>query len=786
MGGTLRKLVAWHRRQPATLTPAERRVRLQSELANQDTEHYQLSADTKKVVVDVLLDGTLPGDTVRASLAGLGAEVFARHDVTGPGSVLSTRLPLDQAVAATKLPGVASITLVRRPRTRVGAVTTQGVSALQVDRIAAPALDGTGITVGVISDSYDEATKDFDGNPLTIHAAQDIASGDLPGPGNPDGYTQPVFVLQDADPKRIVATDEGRAMLQIVHDIAPGASLAFCTSGETPEVLATNIRDLRYNSAAHCNIIVDDIEFFEEPYFSDGVAALAVEDAVRNPAAFPGTPVLYYSAAGNNGDHGSYAARFNQVTDAVARAGLPKSNLQLQQVPPALTSDGFQNFDERPDHITISQKVTVSDTHAVLGLQWDSAWKQEAMTDYNLLVFDADGTYRGDLSGIDVNSRTGQAVEFVTLPLGPNKSQITYQLAISRVQAATSPALNLKYLVFSEGNFRAAKVDAVNTPTIFGHSAAVGADAVAAYNYMNLVEPTDFSSEGPVSIYYDRDGNRLAAVEVRQQPTISTVDGVDTTFFPMGAGADTDNDGFPNFSGTSAAAPHAAGVAALLLQAAGGPASLTDTQVRTLLESTALGHDTDPGLVTAAFTSSDGFYSASLTGNGNGSDNSAFSRTFFVLSYAGTPTSYLRKVVIDLAPSGEEFDPSSGLGFPFSVSKKDSSVSADAVSATLSGDDPAHPTRLSLVFAAGAFPPGGTLSFGLDRDATSDHAGGNSADLLAGSSVKFRYIDGAMKTHYETSFENATGNGYSPIVGYGLIDAAAAVQMLRTAGPPAP
>lgn len=789
MNHSLRQLVAWSQAQPAGLSATERRARLKAQISDQDS--FQADAAVSRVVVDVMLDGTVPMATVSSNLADLGSQVFARHEAPGPGSILSVRLPLDQAVKAANLPGVQSILLIRKPRTRVGEVTSEGVAALKVNQIPPPALDGTGITVGVISDSFNTATTDFAGNPLEIHEAQDIATGDLPGPGNPYGASQqqPVVVLQDG---ASTDTDEGRAMLQIVHDVAPGASLAFCTAGQTPEDFAQNVRSLRTDSRAHCSVIVDDIEFYEEPFFSDGVGAQAVDDVVHS-TSIAGTRSLYYSAAGNDGSSGSYLADFSLVTDEAARAGLPGSNLKLDQVPAALTAGGFQNFDPRPGHTLITQQVKVSDSHALLDFQWDDPWEPGLITtDYNLLVFDADGNYLPNDSGTDLNPNvgtakgTGQAIEFANLPLGPNHSDITYQLVICRTASGTQKATHLKYIVLTNGNFSAAKVTGVNIPTVFGHGVAPGADSIAAFNYQHLKEPTDYSSEGPATIYFDRDGNRLSAPDVREQPTLSAVDGVDTTFFPLEPGSDTDNNGFPNFSGTSAAAPHAAGVAALLLQAQGGPASLTDTQVRSLLESTAKKHDIDPGVITAKFASPGGAYSAVLTGNGNGSDNSAFSRSFFQLTFQGTPTSYLRRVSINLAPSGEEFDPTTASGFPFTIDKQDSTVAAADVKHTLGGPDARYPTVLNLVFAPGSFPSGGTLAFGIDRDDSSIHAAGNSADLLSGSTALFRVVDAGSNDKYTATFANAIGTSYSLIVGYGLIDAAAAVEKLRADGPPAP
>src|ERR1044072_4047162 len=101
--------------------------------------------------------------------------------------------------------------------TNVGSTDSQGIVQHRGDKIGG--VDGSGITVGVMSDSYDT-------NAAPNSAALDVSTGDLPGAGNPFGNTEPVVGLEDF-PAR---TDEGRAMLQIVHDIAPKAKLGFATA----------------------------------------------------------------------------------------------------------------------------------------------------------------------------------------------------------------------------------------------------------------------------------------------------------------------------------------------------------------------------------------------------------------------------------------------------------------------------------------------------------------------------------------------------------------------------
>ncbi|NJR66739.1 MAG: S8 family serine peptidase, partial [Leptolyngbyaceae cyanobacterium CRU_2_3] len=78
-------------------------------------------------------------------------------------------------------------------------------------------------------------------------------------------------------------------------------------------------------------------------------------------------------------------------------------------------------------------------------------------------------------------------------------------------------------------------------------------------------------------------GNRLSTPEVRQKPEVVGPDRVSTSVTNINQFLD-----FSSFGGTSAAAPHVAAVAALMLQRAGGRSSLTPAQILTALQQTAL------------------------------------------------------------------------------------------------------------------------------------------------------------------------------------------------------
>src|SRR4029077_9319828 len=130
---------------------------------------------------------------------------------------------------------------------------------------------------------------------------------------------------------------------------------------------------------------------------------------------------------------------------------------------------------------------------------------------------------------------------------------------------------------------------------------------VAAYDSFRPNIAQYFTSSGPVTIYFDTNNNRLTTPQVRLKPDVAAANGVNNTFFPLGgipAEADSlyDPDDFPNFYGTSAASPHAAGLAALVLQAHGGSHSLTPQQVKTIFQMTAFPHDLDPNFASGTAT----------------------------------------------------------------------------------------------------------------------------------------------------------------------------------------
>ena len=440
-----------------------------------------------------------------------------------------------------------------------GIVTSQGAEAIDAPLARQRfGVDGNGVTVGILSDSFDRPGQD------SVTAKDDIATEDLPGVNN-------VSALDDsADnslffsiPNRLIGTlnDEGRALAQIVTDVAPGANILFRTAFGGADNFARGIDEL---VAAGADIIVDDIGYPNEPFFQDGAVAQAASRAVD-----AGVP--YFTSAGNS-DRASYEAEFRPVSDR---------NLEI----PGLDHYTFHDFNPS-EEVDISQNFTLEPEESViLSIQWDepfaSAGGKGASNDLDVFLLDANN----NIVSLGAKSNVGgDAVEFLGY-INSTEIAAQYKLLIGQDTAAGGEAPNLiKYVEFFGDNITEAEYF-TNSATLFGQQNAANTSAVGASFYQTPTEPEEFSSVGVVPILFDEQGNRLPEPELRQKPNIIAPDGVNTTFF---GGSDVEEDGFVNFFGTSAASPHAAGVAALLLDAV---PDATPQEIYGALEQTALDLD---------------------------------------------------------------------------------------------------------------------------------------------------------------------------------------------------
>ena len=188
--------------------------------------------------------------------ANVGADTIPQHgefiDGGAPAAARFVRLRRQSQPCRPILPMLANppaaLDGAGRPTSQVG---SGGATAAQVQQAldeSGLSVNGSGIKVGVLSDSF----NDLGG------AAADEASGALPSASH-------IQVLKDYASG---GADEGRAMMQIVHDIAPGADLAFYTAFDSEQDFANGILAL---AAAGCKVICDDVSYFDEPFFQNGV-----------------------------------------------------------------------------------------------------------------------------------------------------------------------------------------------------------------------------------------------------------------------------------------------------------------------------------------------------------------------------------------------------------------------------------------------------------------------------------------------------------------------------------
>ncbi|MDP0500235.1 MAG: S8 family serine peptidase [Verrucomicrobiota bacterium JB022] len=518
------------------------------------SEFRTLPVQGERILVEIACEPGADRAAMEAYLRAEGSEEVEWH-----GQTATAWLPFQKVGQAAERSEIRFM----RPAYRTtfsGLVTTQGDKALRAPqaRAQAPGFTGAGIRVGTLSDSFGRASA-------ATSAAVDAANDDLP---------QGVLVLKDYGG---VGSDEGRAMMQIVHDIAPGAEQVFHTAYNGQADFAEGIRRL---AEAGCSIIVDDVFYFAEPFFQNGLIAQAV-----NEVAAQG--VLYFSAAGNSGDRG-YDAAFAPARSAGVSGG------SLHDFNPGGAQDTLLQ-------VTIPVGESVS-----FVLQWDDPFYSVsgapgAATDLDLLVL---GSGRGQnriLTASLSNNVGGDPVEIVSLSNdgsidvdGKAGADTVFNLAIE-LFAGVAPE-RMKLIYFDQASSVTLDEYTEGGSTLVGHANTTGAIAVGASAYFytpayGVTPPrlNSYSSVGGTPLVIADDGTRLAVPLETRQPCITAPDGGNTTFFgqDLSSAYPAETDSYPNFFGTSAAAPHVAAVAALMLEKAGGPGSLIPKEVVDLLQATA-------------------------------------------------------------------------------------------------------------------------------------------------------------------------------------------------------
>ncbi|WP_409492619.1 S8 family serine peptidase [Amycolatopsis sp. cmx-11-12] len=380
--------------------------------------------------------------------------------------------------------------------------------------------------------------------------------------------------------------DEGTAMLEIIHDLAPNASLGFASAFNSDASFADNIRKLRFD--AHCDVIVDDVLYFKESPFQDWIIAQAVNDVTANGA-------LYFSSAGNEGNvadgtSGHWEGDFVDSGKSVGKFAGTAHNFA--------GAAGNQIF----------EPISNASGAVPVTLFWSDPLGR-SNNDYDLYLLNA----------------AGNVVDF------SQDNQTGTQDAYERVDTTGAAGLRLAIVKFSgEGRYlslsalrgrfsdSADGLKAYTSPGVtVGHSAARDAFSVAAAPaakaFPRALEPGDpanpvgpfpgafgattkverFTSDGPRRVFYQADGTPITpgnvsgtGGEVRAKPDITAADGVSTSVT-----------GFTTFYGTSAAAPHAAAIAGLVLSGNPGlpPADVREALINTAVDILTPGRDNSSG-----------------------------------------------------------------------------------------------------------------------------------------------------------------------------------------------
>lgn len=500
------------------------------------------SSEMNQMTVDI--QGQIT-DQVIAAVQSSGGQVISNYSQNGQ---LRARIPIDSIVTLADLPEIRSI----QPKAEgmghqaSNRVDREGIVAHAVDEVQdihRLGVLGEGVTIGVLSDSLDDGAGS-----LQRAYDQKILDKSL------------VSVVEGQGGS---GRGEGLAMVEIIHAIAPKSKIIFATAlgvGDVggPMLMENNIYRLKELGA---QIIVDDFTYYLESPFQvsdhdlSGVIGKAVQDVSSQG-------VLYFSAARNAGNQ-------NHKTSGTWEGDFADGGVVGNRLVGAASAGHFHKFEFG---VTLN---TADDAgyHPRVDLFWADPLGA-ARNDYELFVVDRMGrviSSSAENTGEPYRSvpllHSGESVVVVRAP-GSDSRFIHLDIGDGALRHSTSGSVRGHDAVASPN---ALTVAAARAPGSGPFSLGPG-DSVES-----------FSSDGPRRIFFDADGKALTpgvftsvGGKLLHKPDITAADVVSTSL-PTGSDLNP-------FKGTSAAAPQAAGIAALLLSCKPTP---TPASVRDAIEQTA-------------------------------------------------------------------------------------------------------------------------------------------------------------------------------------------------------
>jgi hypothetical protein len=394
----------------------------------------------------------------------------------------------------------------------VGAAATQGDVLLRADAARATfGVSGAGVKVGVISN----------GVQFLVDSQN---SGDLPP------FVQ---VLKGG------TGNEGTAMLEIVHDLAPGAALAFWGVATSAEMVQ-GINALR---GAGARVIVDDMGALLEPKFQDGMVAQTIRGFAQTGGVF----------VGSSGNQAKQHYRAAYLRTPLMGSPYEGSHNYLL--------GGLDNG---------NTVIVPNGCSLTVFLQWNNPWGA-ASDDFDLVIArSSNGAALALSEGLQNGSQNPLEAATWTNTTG---ATVAVYIVVLEWQLRTGTAIILDY--FARHSCESGREDFLQYGTasqsLTGNHAVNEMLAVAALGADNPAAAQVYSSVGPHEIFFP-------AFESRPVPQVSAIDCVQTRTGQLGH--------FSNpFCGTSAAAPHVAAIAALVIER--NP-TLSSDQYRSILFNTAV------------------------------------------------------------------------------------------------------------------------------------------------------------------------------------------------------